>query len=525
MTKKYLRPKSLYLIPLFLFLISLIWPIRISRAQNEGKPGDVVINELMWMGSSEDSYDEWIELRNITDRDISLEGWRITKNTGTETNLKIDFSGKIIAKNSYFVISYRTQEKSKLAINPDVLCQTSHFLSNDKLQITLYDNNSQIIDTAGDGGKPFFPPNSSTKASMERNDPPREGTKKENWHTATTSINFDPGAIEMGTPKAPNSQPATQTPTQQPEPSPLPQLSLPLSEPEGEEIIALLTIKEARQKEKDAEVLVEGISTVAPGTLSARYFYIQDQTAGIQIYFSKDFPALSIGQKVRILGTLSEAYNEKRIKISQTQDLTILSQEKEPEPLILKTGQINEEHEGMLVKVKGKVVEPKGNLFYLDDGSGKIKIYIKKETKIEKPRLKEGQELEVTGIVSQYKDAYRILPRKNDDLKTATGQAVTTLSTKKGETVKEEDEEEEVEEGLPSEALAKEGKVLGAEVKKLNQNWWLYLLILGGLGILGYLGYDYYLQKRKGNSKIWSKIRPLFERWRNYWANWRFGRR
>jgi len=46
----------------------------VSAATNNG---DVVINEIMWMGSVGNSNDEWIELRNMTDADINLSGWKI----------------------------------------------------------------------------------------------------------------------------------------------------------------------------------------------------------------------------------------------------------------------------------------------------------------------------------------------------------------------------------------------------------------------------------------------------------------
>ena len=42
--------------------------------------GDVVINEVMWYGahgSDPDGYDEFVELRNMTDRDIRLDLWQI----------------------------------------------------------------------------------------------------------------------------------------------------------------------------------------------------------------------------------------------------------------------------------------------------------------------------------------------------------------------------------------------------------------------------------------------------------------
>src|SRR3989344_3891492 len=39
------------------------------------QPGDVVINEIMWMGTQGDSADEWIELRNMTGGVIDISNW------------------------------------------------------------------------------------------------------------------------------------------------------------------------------------------------------------------------------------------------------------------------------------------------------------------------------------------------------------------------------------------------------------------------------------------------------------------
>ena len=540
MTKKYLLPRLLYLAPLVLFLVSFIWPIGILKAQNEIKPGDVVINEVMWMGSNAHPADEWLELKNTTGKAINFSE---TPCSLYDVNGKklVDINKGTISANGYFLIANRPKDfkfnngkESALNIDPDILRNYStSFLSNSELKIVLKNGAGDIIDAAGDGGKPLAGSYTSNQKweSMERNEPPSDGTKKESWHTATTSVNFDPGATEKGTPGAENSPP--------PEPLlQLPFLDPPTSSPnqkesDNEEPLLLSTIKDARQKPKDTEVLVQGIATVMPGVFSTDYFYIQDETAGIQIYFPKgDFPDIKIGSKITAVGVISESNNEKRVRLLEKGDAVILGQEKEPEPLNLKTGQINEDSEGMLVKVTGKVVEPKGNLFYLDDGSGKVKIYIDPDTKIEKPRLKEGQEIEVTGIVSQYKEPYRILPRKSEDLKTKDGKVLAQSSegsqkskskTKKG--TDEADEEEEIIDDTSSpEPSSQTEKVLGASSRRYNWPWWSALLGLAFLGSAGYLINDYQNQKRTGNSKIWSKVRPLLERWRNYWVKRRTGR-
>ena len=39
----------------------------------------VVINELMWSGTSKSTADEYIELRNLTDGKVDLSGWSLTR--------------------------------------------------------------------------------------------------------------------------------------------------------------------------------------------------------------------------------------------------------------------------------------------------------------------------------------------------------------------------------------------------------------------------------------------------------------
>ncbi|MCX6806746.1 MAG: hypothetical protein NT135_01335 [Candidatus Berkelbacteria bacterium] len=271
-------------------------------------------------------------------------------------------------------------------------------------------------------------------------------------------------------------------------------------EDEAREVISLISIKEARNKEKDSEVLVEGTVTAKPGIVSSYYFYIQDATSGIQVYFSKkNFPKIDSGQKIQAKGIISEAYKEKRIKIYDKEDIKILSKGNLPSPIFLKTGTFREEYEGQFVKTKGKVVKTSGNTFYLDDGTGKIKIYIKKETQIKKPKMKKGDTVEISGILSQYNDSYRILPYLAKNIK------LTKVEEKE---IAEEEEisPEEVTEST-NEATTTAGKVLGASKKGNYINWKtvFYTLIFAGLptfGFLGYLYYDYHKQKRTKNPTI-----------------------
>jgi len=164
-------------------------------------PGDVVINELMWMGSTASSADEWIELRNTTDSEIVLSGWTLEKAaTGGDTLTIPD--GKVIPARGYFLIANyaSSSEKSALNVEPDWVT-TAVALVNTKLQIVLKDAEGNVIDAADDGtGSPLAGDNDK-KYSMVRNDPPGDGTLAECWHTATEASGWKEGATEKGTPQ------------------------------------------------------------------------------------------------------------------------------------------------------------------------------------------------------------------------------------------------------------------------------------------------------------------------------------
>lgn len=85
-----------------------------------------------------------------------------------------------------------------------------------------------------------------------------------------------------------------------------------------------------------------------------------------------------------------------------------------------------------LVKIRGKVISTSGNTFYLDDGSGVIKVYIQEKTGIEKPEMHRNDIFEITGVVDLYGQTWRILPRTLSDI-TLIEQApvVTKMTTTK----------------------------------------------------------------------------------------------
>ncbi|MBI5619888.1 lamin tail domain-containing protein, partial [Candidatus Gottesmanbacteria bacterium] len=182
-------------------------------------PGDVVINELMWMGTSVSPLDEYLELRNTTGRTLLLTGLTLTKlSGGTDADMGIDFTGKTIAPYGYFLIANGNSfnggaddSQLKDAITPDIT-DGSLTLSNTTLQIKLMDGVT-VIDVAWNGTTPTeglydTTPGSEKYYSMERVSTPSDGSNPLEWYATidanSTADFFDGGADERGTPGATN---------------------------------------------------------------------------------------------------------------------------------------------------------------------------------------------------------------------------------------------------------------------------------------------------------------------------------
>ena len=94
--------------------------INVNGARAAGEPV-VVINEIMWMGSTASAADEWIELRNNTDQVINLTGWWLTNAASSGGALTI--SAGVVAARGFFLISHfaETSASSILDIAPDLV--------------------------------------------------------------------------------------------------------------------------------------------------------------------------------------------------------------------------------------------------------------------------------------------------------------------------------------------------------------------------------------------------------------------
>lgn len=180
--------------------------------------------------------------------------------------------------------------------------------------------------------------------------------------------------------------------------------------------VKTVSLSEVREEEQDSWVTVEGVVSAPPGVFGEQLLYLAG--SGIQVYFSKgSWPKLELGSRVKLTAQVGRAYGEARLKLSEAKDLTIMKTEAPPEPHLVETGEIDVDKEGWLVTVAGEVVETDGDTFYVDDGSGKVKVFIKETTGIDKPPMKKGSTVTLTGVVSHTTSGYRLLPRFQSDVR------------------------------------------------------------------------------------------------------------
>lgn len=166
---------------------------------------DVLINEVMWMGSRKDydavsSADEFIELRNMTDSEINLNGWIIEGAAAGGKALVL--SNCSILPGGYLVImGLAAAESAFRPGSPDLyIVKEEMSISNSVLSLVLKDPADTVIDCAGNGGEgeDFAGYNGTDpgelKKSMARIEQvpggANSGDDPANWITSNTQVNI-----------------------------------------------------------------------------------------------------------------------------------------------------------------------------------------------------------------------------------------------------------------------------------------------------------------------------------------------
>jgi uncharacterized protein YdeI (BOF family) len=347
---------------------------------------DIIINEILPNPEGSDTAaapnGEWIELYNRSSQKINLAGWKLDDLISSGSKPYAIDSKIFIEPNEYLVFYYG---------------QTKICLNNNGDEVNLINPQGKIISACS------YQEKSDEQTSLARG---KDGQwywsveptpNKENLITIAEDFseedeNDDENSEEFSEKESDDLKNSKENPKE-------------------------ASISEVKNLAKGTWVRTRGTVSAPPKVLSDKVFYISSEESGIQIYSSKgDFPEINSGDFVEIVGKTSEANNEKKINIYSADDIEILDADFPPEPKIIKTGEINEALEGSLVKIEGQVSRSAGNVFYVNDGSDEIKIYIRSATGIKKPKTSKGTWVTIAGIVSETSTGYRILPRFQEDV-------------------------------------------------------------------------------------------------------------
>jgi len=159
-----------------------------SKNSNKKPLQEIIINEVAWMGSKNSHNDEWIELKNISNKDINMKGWSLVDN-GEQINITFN---DLIIKSGQIALLERTDDNKVPFIKADLIY--SGALANNSEELYLFNNNCELEDYVS--AMPSWPAGDNVeRKTMERNG-------DFSWHTYSEN-----GYMNIwGTPKEENSE-------------------------------------------------------------------------------------------------------------------------------------------------------------------------------------------------------------------------------------------------------------------------------------------------------------------------------
>ncbi len=173
---------------------------------------------------------------------------------------------------------------------------------------------------------------------------------------------------------------------------------------------------------------VEGFVTVAPGVFNSatgdQGFVIQDATGGIYVGLN-DLLTLALDKKVRVTGKLTQVAQQTVLATAKADVIEAAGPTMTIMPVDTKTGDVNEQVEGKLIRVTGKVTQmvvddsPYGMKVFIDDGSAEVQVFVHLvggKPLIDTSTLAIDQMITVVGVGAQYETTYEVLPRLATDL-------------------------------------------------------------------------------------------------------------
>ncbi len=187
---------------------------------------------------------------------------------------------------------------------------------------------------------------------------------------------------------------------------------------------------------KDQIVTIQGVITTINYSNKLQY-YMQDGTAGINLYSGAIEMALNMGDVVTVTGQLQHYNGLTEIVPAAAADVVVVGTQAVPEPLPVTAAGLNEATEGMLVKVfRYRIVDPtkwpaagkNSSKMYFTNGTDTVEVFVDKETDIDGTPVPTGW-VNLIGVVDQFdttdprNGVYEIRPRSAADFQIVTGVA------------------------------------------------------------------------------------------------------
>lgn len=319
---------------------------------------DVVLSELLPDPEGSDATDEWIELANQGET-VNLYGWKLTDGSSD-----YEFPDQTLASGFYLQV---------------LVTDSGISLNNSGETIQLLDPDGAVIsevtyDSASTG---------ESYASLNGS-----------WQWTTT---LTPGSSNAITTADGDDQPSDDA-----------------DQSNSEESTSTgTTISSVRQMAAGTEVTFSGTVLVLPDTYSSTYFYVQDETAGIQIASSSQaFPSLNVGDVVTVTGNTSSSNGEAKINVTDSNHIVVTSHVDTIAPYVVTA--LESAQAGRLVSLNSSVTEKSGSTITLEDGTA----YIKRGTEISTSTITVGETYQWVGVVIATDDGVQLWPRSSTDITT-----------------------------------------------------------------------------------------------------------
>ena len=352
--------------------------ILVDLSEPMPEPMTIRVNEILPNPAGADTGAEWIELYNFGEEPINLLGWSLDDEDGGSFPYKISESLIIPAK-AYRIFS---NEQTKLVLN------------NTADQARLFDASKNLISQIA--YEEVFEAQSYAYFETGWQWTKELTPQAENVLTLTQADNSG-GLIKVASAAG------------------LPSSTATAKTASSATTVVETTLAKVRALPLGTMVKVVGQVSVAPGIFNSQIIYLQG--SGLQIYNSKaKWPDLKEGYILEVTGKISESLGERRLVTNFDSLKVLVSDQVDLQPTTINSEEVGENIEGWLVQLSGDLVKKESSRLTFADEFGEYLVLLKEGSGVSSKIFKVGEKYQVTGIVSQNNEEYRIMPRAGSDI-------------------------------------------------------------------------------------------------------------